>query len=169
MTKLVDIEKAIKYRFVMSKEGLITYDKDKPVTIRFNRKETEDLFKRKINFDKFDNFCEVAHLEISNNCFVAGTLITLQDREEKIENCKKGDACKIYNNGVSIGNIEGTSKQEYHGDLIEITLINEKIIKVTPDHEIYTTNRGWIKAKEVSLNDELADMQNLSGEIPESI
>jgi MoaA/NifB/PqqE/SkfB family radical SAM enzyme len=55
-------------KLVMSRQGLIVYDKDKPMTIRFDREETKAITKQEINFDNFDYFCEVAHLEISNSC-----------------------------------------------------------------------------------------------------
>lgn len=57
-----------KYRLVMSNQGLIAYDKETPLTVRFNREETLELTKKSINFDKYDYYCEVAHLEISNSC-----------------------------------------------------------------------------------------------------
>jgi MoaA/NifB/PqqE/SkfB family radical SAM enzyme len=57
-----------KYKFIMSKQGLIAYDKEKPITIRLNHEETNRLLNKNINFNKYDYFCEVAHLEISNRC-----------------------------------------------------------------------------------------------------
>ncbi len=53
---------------VMTNSGLVVYEKDTPLTVRFNRKETDELVKKKIDYDKFDDHCEVAHLEISNDC-----------------------------------------------------------------------------------------------------
>jgi hypothetical protein len=40
-------------------------------------------------------------------------------------------------------------------DLIEIELENGKFIKCTPEHEIFTTNRGWVKAIDLNQEDEL--------------
>jgi len=59
---------AKKYRKVITHDGLVIYEKETPTTFRFTRKETEKILKRKIDFSKFDHYCEVAHLEISNNC-----------------------------------------------------------------------------------------------------
>jgi len=56
------------YRLQMSRDGLIAYQQDIPMTIRFNRQETEDMLHEQIDFSKHDYFCEVAHLEISNEC-----------------------------------------------------------------------------------------------------
>lgn len=55
-------------KFVLSKTGLIGYDKDMPCTIRFDRKETDEIVKRSLDYTKYDHFCEVAHLEISSKC-----------------------------------------------------------------------------------------------------
>lgn len=53
---------------VMTNSGLVVYERDTPLTVRFDRKETDKLVKKKIDYDKFDDHCEVAHLEISNVC-----------------------------------------------------------------------------------------------------
>ena len=52
----------------MSRDGMIAYAPDGPLTVRFDREETDNLLKRKIDYDKYDYLCEVAHLEISNTC-----------------------------------------------------------------------------------------------------
>jgi len=57
-----------KYRLVMTKTGLVAYEKETPLTFRFDHKETAEILKRHIDFSKYDYHCEVAHLEISNNC-----------------------------------------------------------------------------------------------------
>jgi MoaA/NifB/PqqE/SkfB family radical SAM enzyme len=58
----------MKYRFALSRDGIIAYDRDTPATIRFDREESKELAKRDFDFDKMDYYCEVAHLEISNDC-----------------------------------------------------------------------------------------------------
>lgn len=156
-------------KYVMTGYGLTVYDKDKPLTVRFNRKETNEMLKREVDYSKYDHHCEVAHLEVSNTCFRAGTLVYTPSGPKKIENLKKGNSCWVYENEIKEGTVKNISKKEYIGNLIEIKLFNNKKIWVTPEHEFYTTNRGWVAAKELSTNDELADMQNLSGEIRESI
>lgn len=40
-------------------------------------------------------------------------------------------------------------------DWIEIELENGEILRCTVDHEIYTTNRGWVEAQHLTENDEL--------------
>lgn len=58
-----------KFRFAVSKDGLIAYDKHTPMTIRFDVNESNELIKKRvIKWDELDHYCEVAHLEISNRC-----------------------------------------------------------------------------------------------------
>lgn len=52
----------------ITKEGLIIYDTKTFTTIRFNKKESEELLGKKIDFDEYDYHCRIAHLEISNQC-----------------------------------------------------------------------------------------------------
>lgn len=51
----------------LTKSGLIFYEPDSALTIRLNREETEVLL-GKVHWNKLDDFCEIVHLEISNNC-----------------------------------------------------------------------------------------------------
>lgn len=76
----INDQKRSKYKFVMSKQGLIAYDKEKPTTVRFNEQETDELLKKKIDYNKYDYFCEVAHLEISNRCNMDCTYCYVSDK-----------------------------------------------------------------------------------------
>jgi len=57
-----------KFRFVASRDGIIAYDRETPLTIRFNHAESRELTGKDIDFKSKDYYCEVAHLEISNAC-----------------------------------------------------------------------------------------------------
>jgi MoaA/NifB/PqqE/SkfB family radical SAM enzyme len=63
-----DKESKSKMRYVMSKSGLIAYDKETPITLRFDHEETSQLTGKNLDYSKYDDYCEVAHLEISNRC-----------------------------------------------------------------------------------------------------
>lgn len=43
-------------------------------------------------------------------------------------------------------------------DWIEITMENGEIIRLTEDHEVYTTNRGWVKAKNLQFDDDISEL-----------
>jgi MoaA/NifB/PqqE/SkfB family radical SAM enzyme len=66
----------------MSKNGLIVYDRTIPCTIRYNQEETEKLVGNTIDFTKYDEVCEVAHLEISNTCNMKCKYCYVQEKKK---------------------------------------------------------------------------------------
>ncbi len=58
---------------ILTKEGLVVYDKDIPCTVRLDKKETDELLNQEIDYSKLDNHCEIVHLEISNKCNLSCT------------------------------------------------------------------------------------------------
>ena len=38
---------------------------------------------------------------------------------------------------------------------VEIVLENEEVLRLTEDHKVYTTNRGWIQAKDLTPDDDI--------------
>jgi MoaA/NifB/PqqE/SkfB family radical SAM enzyme len=52
----------------MTRNGLVVYDPNIPMTIRFNRKETVAILRVKQDWDKFDDHCEIVHIEVTPNC-----------------------------------------------------------------------------------------------------
>ncbi len=53
--------------------------------------------------------------------------------------------------------INMAGKQHGSKDWVEITLENGKTIKLTENHEVYTTNRGWVAAAELTENDDIKE------------
>lgn len=73
-------EKSKDLKLRLSKHGLIVYDRTIPCTIRYNQEETTQLTKRQIDFTKYDEVCEIAHLEISNTCNMKCKYCYVQDK-----------------------------------------------------------------------------------------
>lgn len=73
---------ASKYKLRLSPDGLIVYDRTIPCTVRYNHAETEKLAGKKIDFSKWDEVCEVAHLEISNTCNMNCAYCYVQDKKK---------------------------------------------------------------------------------------
>lgn len=46
-------------------------------------------------------------------------------------------------------------KNEGDKSWLEITLENGSTIKLTEDHEVHTTNRGWVQAKDLTEDDDV--------------
>ncbi len=95
--------------------------------------------------------------EINNEwvCFVAGTSITLVDKNSKsIEEIKVGD--EVLSWDEKTGEFQNAKVvktfEKIATELIKIELENNKIIESTPEHPFYTS-KGWISAKEIKPND----------------
>lgn len=110
---------------------------------------------------------EIMDIEISDGescpmtcafCSPKGTLVNTPNGKIPIENLVSTDLVIGYDvekNSPQIQEIEEVYSRQYNGDLICIELDNGSILKLTPDHEIYTKNRGWIVSKNLSITDEI--------------
>jgi len=58
----------LKPKVVFSNTGLIIYEPETPAVIRFDRDESQRILKRKVDFSRFDDHLEIAHLEITSRC-----------------------------------------------------------------------------------------------------
>lgn len=38
---------------------------------------------------------------------------------------------------------------------VEVVLDNDEVLRLTEDHEVYTTNRGWVEAKDLASDDDI--------------
>jgi len=52
----------------LGKSGLIAYVPEHGITLRFDRKETEHILKKTINWKKLDDHCELVHINITSKC-----------------------------------------------------------------------------------------------------
>jgi intein/homing endonuclease len=73
--------------------------------------------------------------------------------------------CNVYSYNISTQQIELQPIEYFHKyvnneDLLEIEMENGQILKLTPDHKVFTKNRGYIQASELTLQDELISLQN---------
>ncbi|MBO0468835.1 hypothetical protein JZO73_15130, partial [Enterococcus plantarum] len=91
-------------------------------------------------------------------CFVSGTLILTEHGHKPIESIQIGE--KV------LANHENSHVQTYEkvvqifvsetSKLVRITIDNE-MIETTEEHPFYLPSKGWIKAKELTYNDDLID------------
>ena len=95
-------------------------------------------------------------------CLVEDSKITLSTGKKKnIKDIKIGDVVKSWNEKEQVienKTVTQTFERNYKGDIIYLTLENGSVIKITPNHKIYTKNRGWIIAKDITEDDELLDL-----------
>jgi hypothetical protein len=94
-------------------------------------------------------------------CSPSGILVNTPDGKKPIEDVKEKDMIIGFDFKTKKQQIQEVIEiyvRDYDGDLIEIYMKNGNVLKVTPDHKIYT-NRGWIPANKLTENDELADIE----------
>ena len=76
--------------------------------------------------------------------------------------CKLTDKCRemcnfclVPNTKITeLKNVIETYERDYNGELIEIKTDNHTI-RCTPNHKIFTTNRGFVRADEISIEDDI--------------
>lgn len=90
-------------------------------------------------------------------CTPAGTLISTCQGQTPIEDLKRGDLIYSYNTDSNkVEKDEVISFMSHKAkEIIIIELVDNKKLRLTPNHSVYTKNRGWIKAGELSETDEL--------------
>jgi SPP1 gp7 family putative phage head morphogenesis protein len=112
-------------------------------------------------FEKGD-FTSVITPPLHHNCFLPGTKIRGKGKKlwMDIEKINIGDL--VLTQSREFYPVIELHKNEYSGDIIVIELENGKIIKATPNHPIFTVNRGWVNAGDISETDifDMCEMDN---------
>lgn len=91
-------------------------------------------------------------------CFPSGTKILMSDGIEKsIERIKPGDRVMSFNEktkDIEPAEVSENMNRTFKEDLICIETEEGQILKMTPEHPVYTVN-GWIEAKDLKEEDEV--------------
>ena len=120
---------------------------------------------RENNLDYFKaDFPECCDYKITNNCaqgcsfcFPAGVKVKVDEKDIPIEEVNIGDIVDSYNLENQTKELKPVVKlyeRDYNGELIKIT-VEDKTIICTPNHKIYTVNRGWVEAGSLTTDDEV--------------
>jgi len=121
------------------------YDSSKPI-VELKYPEFYDV--------KITNYCSGA----CNYCLNENSLISTIDGKKKIKDIVVGDTVlnvNAKNLEVMTNEVEQIHKREYSGELIIIELENGEILEITPNHKIFTFNRGWIRADKIKEIDDI--------------
>lgn len=111
----------------------------------------------------FDDISEGVITLIIDECFSPETPVLTNKGYVEIQHIKEGDKVINYNEETKIFkedtvvNIKKnipTSKSE---KMLEITLENNVTIKVTANHKFLTENRGWVRADQLTTEDEIIE------------
>ena len=90
-------------------------------------------------------------------CFLPGSMVTLSNGlKVRIEDVKTGD--QVANHFSGVGEVSNTFTYDVDEEMVELEFENGKKISCTKDHEIYTSNRGWVKADELTEEDDIQEL-----------
>lgn len=96
----------------------------------------------------------------TNPCFHPDTLIETVNGRVKISDIK--NPTKVYSmdkeGKLCIKNASASFVSKRNAQTIKITLRNGSSIQVTPDHKMYTHNKGWVEAGKLKLGDRIVHL-----------
>lgn len=115
---------------------------------------------------KYCEFLDVDIFETNNGrcrakcnfCFLPNEKVNVSDKLINIQDININDVVgsfDISNGEFVMKNVDQLFKSQYVGDIISIMLEDGRIINSTENHRFYTTNRGWVEAKELDYEDDL--------------
>lgn len=93
-------------------------------------------------------------------CLLPGSLVDTPMGPTPIEMLSRGDT--VWGMDLVTGQVvetlvEGTATQ-VKNDYIELEMENGRTLRLTADHLVFTTNRGWVAAGDLTLEDDLCEL-----------
>lgn len=101
-----------------------------------------------------------------NFCFVAGTKVLTQNGYKNIEDIKIGEMVYSYNlnnNELELKEVINTILS-YTKDTYKVT-IDGKIVEMSPKHQVYIIDKGWVRAYDLKVGDKMLKSDNTIIEI----
>jgi len=92
------------FKKVLTKSGLVVYDTENLIIVRYNKKETNEVILKdhlEIDYNILDDFCEVVHLELTDRCNLK-CKYCYKEKSKKME-LKTEDWYKIIDSLVEYG------------------------------------------------------------------
>ena len=115
-----------------------------------------DTITRNSPADKYKVFESVS----TNPCFHPDTVIDTVEGRKRISEITK--PTKVYsmdeNGKLCIRQASASFVSKKNADVIKITLRNGSFLVVTPDHKVYTHNRGWVEAGRLTRGDRVVHL-----------
>ena len=108
-------------------------------------------------FEK-NEWTKYVDLLIVDECIRKDTILTTNNGLTKIQDIKVGDNVLSYNTFTQMNEYKPVVRTVHNNnkqDFIKITSCNNKTVTVTANHKIYTTNRGYVRADQLNLHDDI--------------
>jgi len=96
------------------------------------------------------------YIETTNPCLSGDTLIDTIDGKKRIDEITINDrvlTMDIETKELMYENVEFSGCTKKNANLIELELEDGKILKLTPDHKVFTENRGYVEASQLNDDD----------------
>ena len=112
----------------------------------------------KVNGDEFQRHSAFkVPVFFSNLCLAGNTKVETKNGIKELKDVKVGDYVKSYNtetNQIEYKKVTASAMTNPKAKVMKITAKNNEII-CTPDHKIWTENRGYVEAKDLKENDKI--------------
>lgn len=113
------------------------------------------------------DFFEKYNSVLVDECVNENTLILTPSGEKPIKDIKIGELVITYNEKNKI--YEANKVLEVHQNhissknkkMLRLELENGKVLELTENHPVFTTNRGWVRAGELNENDDIEIINNI--------
>ena len=114
----------------------------------------------------------------TNPCLAGDSVINLADNswvriDQLVTRFENGETIEVKTLNENTGDIESKPitnafLTKRNTQVIKLKFDNGQVLKLTPDHKVFTTNRGWVEAANLTTSDEFKFVEGSSEHYNES-